>query len=295
MRVGIVEIAIAVGVHVEVANVGVVDVHVVPVATAAVIPGMEGFAPTEREPAEAAAPAKSEAKTNTKTGAKPANEGRAVVRIGVDRTRGPTPVAAKIVPAAIVKGSKAPRSIIDPGPAPRANVGPVAIAVRSPVWRDVVRNPNVAVGGFFFPGAVVVGVAVADCVRIDVLGESRIVFLQIAVLGPTIKIVRFMGGARGHFDVALSASHVDAFTGLDGINLTAGGNFARTADRGDSGEVTIFADVNAEGAGFADSEREVGGINFIVLALANFADAKIEFALGDTNLGDVLVEIEERD
>src|SRR5215469_5639842 len=259
MRIGVVEIAIPAAVE-AVVKESIVDVDVVPVAVAAVVPRLEGFAPAEREPAEAGAPAKPNAETHTKTGAKPADIGRSIIWSGPNRPRAPTPVATEIVPAAIMKGSETPRSIVDPRPAPRADVRPVAVTVRSPVGRNIVGNPNVAVGAFFFPGAVVVEIAVADGVTVDVLPRNGIVVLQVTVLGPTVEIIGFVSCGCGHLDVALVAGHV-----------------------------------HAEGAGFANRESEIGSVNLIVLSLAKFTDTEIEFTFGETHLRNILIEVEERD
>src|SRR6516165_7804457 len=292
MRIGVVEIAIAAAVE-AVVKESIVDVDVVPVAV--VVPRMEGFAPAEREPAETGAPAKSNAETHTKTGAKPADIGRSIIWSGPNRPRAPTPVATEIVPAAIVEGSKTPRSIVDPRPAPRADVGPVAVAVRSPVGRNIVGNPNVAVGGFFFPGAVVVEVAVADRVTVNVLPRNGIVVLQVTVLGPTVEIIGLVSRGRRHLDVALITIDIHAFAGLDRIDLAACGDLTCAANRGDGGEITVFAHVNAKGAGFANRESEIGSVNLIVLSLAKFTDTKIEFAFGKMHLRNILIEVEERD
>src|SRR5271157_797500 len=147
-------------VHVDVANVGVVDIHVAPVAAAAMVPGAERFTPTQGEPAISAAKAKPEAEP----AAEKTDVGRTIESPTPDRTGAPTPAPAKPVPAAIVVGSKTPRLVTDPGPAPRADPVPVAVAVRSPVGADIVRSPNRAVVGLFAPGAVVVQVAVTDSV-----------------------------------------------------------------------------------------------------------------------------------
>src|SRR5215469_11513503 len=294
MRIGVVEIAIAAAVE-AVVKESVVDVDVVPVAVAAVVPRMEGFAPAEGEPAEAGTPAKPKAETDAKTGAKPADIGRSVIWSRPNRPRGPTPVATELVPTAIMKGSKTPRSIVDPSPAPRADVGPVAVAVRSPVGRNIVGNPNVAVGGFFFPGAVVVEVAVADRVTVDVLPRNGIVVLQVTVLGPTVEIIGLVSRGRRHLDVALITIDIHAFAGLDRIDLAACGDLTCAANRGDGGEITVFAHVNAKGAGFANRESEIGSVNLIVLSLAKFTDTKIEFAFGKMHLRNILIEVEERD
>src|SRR5215469_5424618 len=224
MRIGVVEIAIAAAVE-AVVKESIVDVDIVPVAVAAVVPRVEGFAPSQGEPAEAGAPAKPKAETDTKTRAKPADIGRSIEWSRPNRPRAPTPVATEIVPAAIMKGSKTPRSIVDPRPAPRAHVGPVAVAVRSPVGRNIIGNPNVAVGGFLLPGAVVVEIVVADRVAVDVLPGNGIVVLQVAVLGPTVEVIGFVSRGCGHLDVTLIAVDIRAFAGLDGINLATCRNF----------------------------------------------------------------------
>src|SRR5262249_50736784 len=131
-----------------IANKRVVDVHVTNVGAAAAIPRMKGFAPTEREPADTATETKAEAPVRATN---EADKGRSIHWIGGVRPRPPPPAPANERPAAIVIGSKAPRLVADPRPAPRANPVPVAVAVRRPTGVDFGRIPDVPVVRNFVP------------------------------------------------------------------------------------------------------------------------------------------------
>ncbi len=84
MRVSVVVKIVGVD-DVHVADVGVVDVDVAPVVASAAIPRTEGLAPTEREPAYAAA----KSKTESETAAKEANERGTIEGATIDRTQRP--------------------------------------------------------------------------------------------------------------------------------------------------------------------------------------------------------------
>src|ERR1700722_8771396 len=68
--------------------------------------------------------------------------------------RDPAPNSADDNPAAVVKRSVAPRFVFDPGVAPRRDVNPGAVAVRSPADDGGVREPHGAVFGHGAPAAV---------------------------------------------------------------------------------------------------------------------------------------------
>src|SRR6185312_2398435 len=99
----------------------VVDVDPAVAIAIAAIPGVVDLARAEREPADrAAADAYREAAT--------ADEGDQrwrVDRPGIARPRDPAPAAVGVRPAAVVVRRVAPRHRVDPGPAPRRDVGPV--------------------------------------------------------------------------------------------------------------------------------------------------------------------------
>src|SRR2546430_16676356 len=64
---------------------------------------------------------------------------------GTRRDRHPTPHSANDYPSAVVERSKTPGCVIHPPPAPRGNVCPVAVTIRSPADDGRVREPNPAV------------------------------------------------------------------------------------------------------------------------------------------------------
>src|SRR5580704_1034163 len=153
---------------VKVVEVRVVHVHVIPVTRTTVIPRTERLSPTKGEPAIAAAPAESETNPNPKSAAKESDKRGTIIRRSINRTRAPTPIGTEIVPAPVVIRRETPRLSANPGPAPGRDIGPVAVAIGSPTRRDVVGNPDVADFRLFFPGSVVVEIAIAHCVARNV-------------------------------------------------------------------------------------------------------------------------------
>src|SRR2546430_9388196 len=79
-----------------------------------------------------------------------------------DATRHPRPPVAPVHPAAVVEWREAPRCIVEPGPAPGLDPGPVSVAIRRPSRDHWVRHPHGPVVGGVTPVAVVVQVLVAD-------------------------------------------------------------------------------------------------------------------------------------
>jgi hypothetical protein len=226
------------------------DVDPAPVSITAVIPRMIRLAPTKWEPAKAPAYAEAETKSS-----EPSDKSRPVERIRVDRTGSPAPVARRINPTAIVIRCKTPGLSANPGPAPRRNIGPVAVAVRSPIRTHIVRCPNVSISRILFPGSVVIQIAVADCVAVHILCGWRTVFAQIALLRPLIQSIRSSGSSRGNFRGSVCPSDIDAFAGFHRINLSGRGNFSCAANRRNAGEVSVLIYIDAERACFFHRER----------------------------------------
>src|SRR5208283_4866013 len=270
-------------IHVGVANKRVVDIHIAPVGAASVIPRTERFTESQREPAK------------TEAAAEEADEGRTIEGPRIDRAGAPTPTPAKPVPAAIVVGSKAPRLVTNPRPAPRPDPVPGAVAVRSPVRADIVGCPDRAVVGLFAPSAVLVQVAITDGVARNVFGGWGVVFLEVAILCPAIEIIRRRGSRRGILHIGVAAGDVGTFPSLDGISLPAGGNFTLATNHGNAGVIAIFVDVDAEVARLFNVESKIRRIHFVGITLKDFANAEIEFAFGETHLSNVLIKIQERD
>src|SRR5260370_38898978 len=107
-------------------------------------------------------PAEPKTSFKTETATKETHERWTINGIANVRAWAPAPPAREIVPAAIVERSKSPRLIVNPSPAPRSNPVPIAVAVRSPVHRNMARIPNVAVFWLIAPIAIVVEIVVAD-------------------------------------------------------------------------------------------------------------------------------------
>src|SRR6266567_3123370 len=252
MRVDKVDVA-----DVRVENVHIADKRVVHVdhgdeTPPAGEPGEEWFAKSEREPANAATPAKTG--VEAPAAAEEAHKGRPIDRRTKERAGAPAPAAREIVPAAVVVRGKAPRRIVNPSPAPRADPVPIAVAVRSPASGDLGGIPNMPVPRLIAPGAVIIEVVVADHIARNVTRGNRVVFLQVALRSPTIEAV----GTRRTINVVFDVFRTVEFRALAGmyfIRLAAGGDFTLPAE---------------------------------------FADAEIDAAFSDAHLSDALVEIEKR-
>jgi hypothetical protein len=147
---------------VHVANICVVNIYVAYVrpARTVAIPRVKYFTETQRKPAHS----NTYSEASAETPAKESNESRPVNWIVADRSRAPAPPGAKIIPPSVVKRRKSPRRIVHPSPAPRSNVAPISIAVRSPANRHAVGIPNRSVVRLLRPRAVIVEVGIAYCV-----------------------------------------------------------------------------------------------------------------------------------
>src|SRR6266852_863938 len=275
--------------EIDVANVRVANERVVYVddgdeIMAATEPGKERFAEAQREPAD----------SETKPAAEEANKSGAIDWRPKERARAPSPSAREIVPAAIVEGSEAPRRIINPSPAPGVDPVPIAIAVRSPVRRNITRIPNVAVFRFIAPVTVIIQIAVARRIAGNVLSGNRVVFLQVALRGPAVEAVR----TRSLFNVGLNvvcAIEFGALTEVNFIGFAAGGHFALAANYRHASGVAVFIHVDAKCSGLLDSESQIRGVHFVEIAFTQLGDAEIDATLGKAHLRDALIEIEERE
>ena len=150
---------------------------------AAVEPGEERLAPSQREPAH------TKADTESPTAAEEAYECRTIDRRTKERSGAPTPSASDICPAAIVVGSKTPRLITHPTPAPGLDPVPVTVAVRGPVGANTAGIPDMPVLGLVSPSAMVIQVVIPGHVSRNIISRSRAILFQLALLRPTIESV----------------------------------------------------------------------------------------------------------
>ena len=79
----------------------------------------------------------------------------------------------------------------------------------------------------------------------NIFRGDGIVFAKIALGGPAIEAV---GCGRGAVVILriVRAFKFGLFTGVDGVGLAAGGDFAFAADCDDAGGVAVFGNVDAE-------------------------------------------------
>src|SRR5215472_6777633 len=170
--------------NIDISNVRIVDVDDVNEPMAAVEPWVEWLTPAEREPAHAKAESKTPAATEE------TDERRSIDRGTKVRSRAPTPGPANERPASIVVGSKTPRRVIDPSPAPGSNPVPVAVAVGRPGGRHIGGKPHVPILRLVPPSAVVIEIVVAGHIAGNILSGSRAVLFQVAFLSPLVEPIR---------------------------------------------------------------------------------------------------------
>lgn len=176
----------------SVVDIRIGNVDVAEVIAAVSVPRAIWFAKAQREPSYTAVAEAAAAETypDAPTAAtKKTDKGGPIDWLRVNWSRAPSPAAANIGPAAIVIGSKAPRLIVHPGPAPWADPAPGTGAVGRPANFDGTGIPNMAVLGDVAPIAVVVQIVVTSHVARNVPRGNCVIFLQVAVFGPTIQVV----------------------------------------------------------------------------------------------------------
>src|SRR5579864_91158 len=161
-------------------DVGVADVDAVDVSATYSIRRHIHFSRAQGKPTHIAA----------KTPAYPHedDEGGGVNRPDFHRTRYPAPASSDRTPASIVKWSVSPGLVIDPGPSPRTDPGPMALAVGGPSCGNA-RKPNVAIAGLRAPVAVFIQVLVPDDIMRNVARGLRVFVAPVATLAPVVEVV----------------------------------------------------------------------------------------------------------
>src|SRR4029077_16324403 len=179
----------------------------------------------------------------------------------------------------VVKGSKAPGSIINPGVAPGSDVDPVAVVIRSPAGSRFTGKPDVAVFGNRAPASVFVQVFVADDVVGNVTGGDGVIRAAFPLGAPIIKIV---GGVIPAFDVGVNlvgAREGGDFTRMNGVSGAAAGDFTLSfADKNDSG-VAGFVDVDLVTTGTEEAKGEIRSVDFEGFIIGEPPDADVQRAL----------------
>jgi hypothetical protein len=122
-----------------------------------------------------------------------------------------------------------------------------------------------------------------------------VVFPQITLGRPPVKTVGSFG--RGSYFVfgIIDTIKFGAVARVYGICLATRNDFAFTANCGNGGRLAVFAHIHAKGAGLLHGERQVGRVNLVGIAFAQFANSKIDRTFRDAHLHDAFVEIQKRE
>jgi hypothetical protein len=157
------------------------DVYVLYITRTRAIPRDVNFSRSEWEPTH-----RSSAHANTES----ANEGDqrgSINRAHGNWSRDPAPPASYKSPAAIMEWSKTPGFVFNPSPTPWVDVGPVAVAIGSPISRYGTRRPYMTVVRVGLPTTVLVEVLVAGHILRSVLPALALVFTLVPRLAPLSK------------------------------------------------------------------------------------------------------------
>ena len=220
------------------------------------------------------------------------DHGRHVARPHRDRPGHPSPAAAEVGPAAVVRWREAPGLVIDPGPSPRRHPGPVPGAIRRPVRRHLAREPHRTVAGVLLPVAIVIKRGVPGHVGRHVARRYRPVLAPIARRCPPVEAVGHRVVARPRIgQVGAGKPHALATAHLDRA-CVAVEHGAAMAHRHHSGGA-VGRNVEPVVAGFARHEGQVRGIHLHLLVLRQRAHAQLQRALRQLDLRGVIVKIQD--
>src|SRR5262249_29421360 len=174
--------------------------------------------------------------------------------------------AANIDPAAIVKGSKSPGSIINPRPAPGIDPGPVTVAIGSPIRNNSGRHPHGSISGDYAPATVTIQIFVSDHLRRYVPDRYYAALTLIANAAPIIKAIE-AGIFVSPVSERSSIAEADSTPRFHLYRATiSGGDTLAVPDRDECG-IALRIYIETIAAGFQNRERGVGRINFHDLAL----------------------------
>ena len=210
-----------------------------------------------------------------------------------DRAGHPGPGALHVGPAAVVRNGKTPGRVVNPGPAPGVDPGPVAIPVRCPVGRHALRHPHVAVGRVAPPAAMGIQVLVTQHVGRDVTRGDRAVHLALAAGRPDFEGVGSCDRQRLVFAQACTVE-AQCLPFVDAVRRTVACSVTTAAAHRDVGRVGpwIYRDVVFAWA--THREGQVGRIDLDHLVGAKPAHPHQQAALCQLQLGHAVVQIDHR-
>ncbi len=286
-------------VHVDVVHHDVA-VHTVVVVRAPAAPArMPRFARAEREPRAAGrgdtAHRERDAPVGAAATAHERDQCRRIDRRLADdqRARYPGPAIVHVRPAAIVIWRETPWGIVDPRPAPRCLPDPVAVVIRRPVGRRVVRHPYLTVVRGFAPCAVRVEILVAGDVAGHIAGRYRALLGRVAAGGPLVERIGARGGGLLR-DLQVGAGEHDLLPGRQRVLAVAAVDGRTAAAHRDRRARTVRRDVDAIVAGARDAEREIRRVDFVRSAGRQIAHVRRYGAEPHFQLGRRVIEVQHR-
>src|SRR5262249_47178852 len=162
------------------------------------------------------------------------DERRSIDRPRHQAARNPDPTTIKIGPAAVMKWRESPRRVIHPGPAPRLSPDPMAIAIRRPIRRDPVWEPDRTIFRNYAPDAVFIQVFIANHLARDIARGGRFILALVTRQAPVIPVV-------GRVDVSdvihqrINSGDSRSLTRVDRKGGVAGRHFRFADSIGDGG------------------------------------------------------------
>ncbi len=250
-----------------------------------------GFARGQRKPGRARRAA-AQRHTPAQAAAAAADEGHQCRRIHRARPEAPGhpgPARADLRPAAVVRGGEAPGRVVHPGPTPGLDPGPAAVAVRRPVGHGAGRVPDAAVSGILCPLAPGVELGVTGHIARQILRRAGALLQRVARGDPLVEAVAQRRGGLGDEQIAPDKRHLLAVAHagrLAGAAIHRGAAGVHRQARG----VAARVDVDAVFAGLLGHHGQLRGVDLDPLARLQLAHAQRQAAVGQRQLGGVVVE-----
>src|SRR6185312_12657119 len=192
-----------------------------------------------------------------------------------------------------MKWREAPRLVIDPGPAPRIDPGPVAFAIRCPTAADAAGKPDAAVRRLRTPSAVAVEVLVSDHVGRYIARGNGARVTPIAIERPALE--RIGRGQREEFAVAdIGAMKAVGLSRGDDIRRVLAVDLAGALAHRDGRRAILWIDVDAITTRPRQREREIRRVDLDDIARRQLAHAHVERPLLNLHLRDAVIEVRHR-
>jgi hypothetical protein len=282
----------------DVGDVRVRHVHVANVILAHAIARVIRLTVAQRNPTHRSTAADTDARSETAATDEGHQSGRVDgtdvshfdVRLRSART--PSPTSAYIHPATVVEWRITPRRIINPRITPRIDPRPVAVVIRSPsgiyAW-----TPYWPIFRAVAPRTVVVQVFVTYEPRRYITRRCGMILTIVALHVELIEIVHIPEFG----DLVLTrvpATEDDLLTRTDANAIGLARALAFAPSHGNVSRVGIRVDVKAIVAFAIDHKRNIGAVDFYLLAVEQTANVDEQAALVKLQLRDVVIKVGDR-